>query len=258
MTMRLRRARWLQPVRRTPAFCRRALPARWPSASRPRCRLPDSGSLVLTDNALNAAGPGYTTQTILLSGTATPGPATMLSPAPGSTLATGSPPSPGRRARGPATTTCGSAPRPAATIWSKWEHRPRALTHFCPPTERRVYVRLYSVINGALQYNDYTYTEAAPGVPAAMIAPGPGSTLATAAHLHLEAGTGASYYYLWIGTTLGSHNLVEVGTSTTSLTHSLPTTRCDALCPPLLGDQRGASVQRLHLHRGGIRRAGRQ
>ena len=53
-----------------------------------------------------------------------------------------------------------------------------------------------------------------------MIAPAPGSTLTTSTPTFTwTAGSGASYYYVWIGTTLGSHNLVEVGTATTSLTH---------------------------------------
>ena len=39
-----------------------------------------------------------------------------------------------------------------------------------------VYARLSSMIEGAWQYNDYTYTEA-PGVPAAMTSPSPGTVL---------------------------------------------------------------------------------
>jgi hypothetical protein len=49
-----------------------------------------------------------------------------------------------------------------------------------PATAATLYVRLYSLINGVWQYNDYTYTEEYT-LPAAMISPVPGSTLASSA-----------------------------------------------------------------------------
>ena len=73
-----------------------------------------------------------------------------------------------------------------------------------------LYVRLYSVINGVYQYNDYTYTEAYVAVPAAMISPTPGSTL-TSSTVTFQWNTGklVSEYWLWIGTTAGSNNLYD-------------------------------------------------
>jgi|HubBroStandDraft_1064217.scaffolds.fasta_scaffold665507_2 hypothetical protein len=50
-----------------------------------------------------------------------------------------------------------------------------------PSKGATVYARLYSMISGVMQHNDYTYTEAtaAAGTPVAMISPTAGSTLGT-------------------------------------------------------------------------------
>ncbi|MGD0628767.1 MAG: protease pro-enzyme activation domain-containing protein [Terracidiphilus sp.] len=80
-----------------------------------------------------------------------------------------------------------------------------------------VYARLYSIINGASQYNDYTYTETPPptGTPATMISPGNGSILGTSNVMFTwTAGTGATQYNLWLGTSgPGSSSLFASGWS---------------------------------------------
>jgi serine protease len=80
-----------------------------------------------------------------------------------------------------------------------------------------------------VEYNDYTYTEAAPaGTPATMISPTSGSTLGTSNVVFTwTAGTGATEYQLWLGLSgPGSSSLYASGwlpTPTTSTTvTSLP------------------------------------
>ena len=91
-----------------------------------------------------------------------------------------------------------------------------------PTNGATIYVRLYTQINGQLQYNSYTYTEYMP-VPAAMISPVPASTLNSGSTTFTwNAGTGVSYYYLWIGTTPGGTDLAQAGMSGTSYTANLP------------------------------------
>ncbi|HMG84942.1 MAG TPA: hypothetical protein VK574_04335 [Terracidiphilus sp.] len=92
-----------------------------------------------------------------------------------------------------------------------------------PTNGATIYVRLYSVINGGLQYHDYTYTEFA-GTPAAMTSPTPGSTLTGASTTFTWTfGSGATAYYLFVGTTPGGYDLVNIGPKgATSATVSLP------------------------------------
>jgi serine protease len=60
-----------------------------------------------------------------------------------------------------------------------------------------IYVRLWTLIAGLWQYNDYSYTAAALGTKAAMISPVPGSVLAgSSATFTWTAGGGASAYWL--------------------------------------------------------------
>ncbi|MGB6193615.1 MAG: hypothetical protein WBF42_14195, partial [Terracidiphilus sp.] len=184
-----------------------------------------TGSLVLTDNALNAAAPGYTAQTILLSGTATPGPATMLSPAPGSTLAAGSTTFTWTAGTGASYYYLWVGTTPGSHDLVELGTSTTSYSRTLPANGAAIYVRLYSVIGGALQYNDYTYSEAGGGVPATITTPAPGSTLTSATPTFTwSSGTNVSYYYLWVGTTPGSNNLIEYGTSGTTLTHTVPTT----------------------------------
>jgi hypothetical protein len=86
-----------------------------------------------------------------------------------------------------------------------------------------LYVRLWSLIGGAWQYIDYTYTEAS--FLAAMTGPVPGSTLpGTAIAFTWTAGTGVTQYSLWLGSTLGGHDLGNVLVDVTSYMVNLPAT----------------------------------
>jgi hypothetical protein len=91
-----------------------------------------------------------------------------------------------------------------------------------PDKAATVYARLYSLVNGVVQYNDYTYTEApAPaGSPAAMITPAQGSALgASNVMFTWTAGTGATEYDLWLGVSgPGSSSLYTSGWLTTMST----------------------------------------
>ena len=129
-----------------------------------------------------------------------------------------------------------------------------------PTNGATLYARLYSMINGAWQYNDYTYTEF--GTPAApFTSPTPGSTLTgSSATFTWSAGMNVTKYEFRLGTTgPGSSNVynsAETATTalTTGLISNIPTTARNALCAALLVDQRRLAIQRLHLH--GIRHTG--
>jgi hypothetical protein len=74
------------------------------------------------------------------------------------------------------------------------------------------------MVSGIWQYNDYAYTAYAL-IPATMTSPANGSTLSSSTvTFQWTAGT-ASQYGLWIGSTgVGSGNLVETGSTSTSYT----------------------------------------
>jgi hypothetical protein len=78
-----------------------------------------------------------------------------------------------------------------------------------PATGGTLYVRLYSLINGAWQYNDYTYTEPSSTSPAAITSPAGGSTLTGSTVIFSwTAGAGVTQYSLHVGTTgAGSTNI---------------------------------------------------
>jgi hypothetical protein len=95
-----------------------------------------------------------------------------------------------------------------------------------PAKAATVYARLYSLVNGAVRYNDYTYTEAAAGTPATMISPTSGSALGTSnVPFTWTAGTGVTDYDLWLGTNgPGSSSLYTSGltTATSATVTNLP------------------------------------
>jgi hypothetical protein len=95
-----------------------------------------------------------------------------------------------------------------------------------PAKGATVYARLYSMVNGAVEYNDYTYTESPAGTPAAMISPMGGSTLGTSnVQFTWTTGTGATEYNLWLGLSgPGSSSLYASGwlTTTSTTVTSLP------------------------------------
>jgi sugar lactone lactonase YvrE len=186
-----------------------------------------SGSLVLTDDNLNTPAPAYSSQTIKLSGISTaPVPAVMISPAPGGTLTS------------PITTftwTTGSAGTTTYYLWVGTSFgtnnlvnmglHTTSLTVTLPTNGATLYVRLWSVINGVFEYNDYVYTESSVG-RATLVSPAPGSTLAGPVNTFTwtTGPAGTTTYYLWVGTSFGTNNLVNIGLHTTSLTVTLPTT----------------------------------
>jgi hypothetical protein len=95
-----------------------------------------------------------------------------------------------------------------------------------PATGGTLYVRLYSLINGAWQYNDYTYTEATPA-PAVMITPTQGSLLSgSTAAFTWTTGTLVKQYDVHVGTTGPGSSNVSYGVTTTTTTNvsGIPTT----------------------------------
>jgi len=190
-----------------------------------------NGSLVVTDNSLYSAGPGYSKQSIALTGTGlvAPVPATMTSPTPSSTLTSSSATFDWTVGTGVTeydlhvgTSSAGSSNIFAGVVTGT----SKSVTGI-PTTGGTLYVRLYSLINGAWQYNDYTYTEASPAVPATMTSPTPGSTLtSSSATFSWTTGTLVTQYDVHVGTTgAGSSNIFAGTVTTTSKTVTgIPTT----------------------------------
>ncbi|SPE27144.1 hypothetical protein SBA5_580023 [Candidatus Sulfotelmatomonas gaucii] len=93
-----------------------------------------------------------------------------------------------------------------------------------PTNGTKIYVRLWTWINGTPLRNDYSYTEAR-ATAGAITSPANGSTLTSASTtLIWNAGSaGTTAYYLWVGTTLGGYDLANMGPFTgTSATVTLP------------------------------------
>ena len=96
-----------------------------------------------------------------------------------------------------------------------------------PTNGATIYVRLWTFINGGATqlHNDYNYTEAAPSA-AVITSPLSGSTLLSASTtFNWSAGSGGvTAYYLWVGTSPGTANLINIGPlSSTTATVTLPT-----------------------------------
>jgi hypothetical protein len=93
-----------------------------------------------------------------------------------------------------------------------------------PVDGRALFVRLWSLISGVWQSNDYTYTAAN---TAAMTSPTQGATLPpSTVTFQWAAGTSVSQYYLWVGTTgEGSSDLdnLDRGTNLAGIVTNLPT-----------------------------------
>jgi kumamolisin len=156
-------------------------------------------------------------------------PATMTTPASGSTLGT---------SNVKFTWTAGtgvtqyqlwlgtSGPGSSGLYTSGWLTTTSTTVTSLPAKGATVYARLYSTIDGKNQYNDYTYTEA--GAPATMSTPAQGSTLGTSnVKFTWTAGYGVTQYNLWLGLSgPGSSSLYTSGwlaapTTSTTVT-SLP------------------------------------
>jgi hypothetical protein len=94
-----------------------------------------------------------------------------------------------------------------------------------PTNGAKVYTRLLSYINGAWQYNDYTFTE---GSMAVLTTPVQGSTL-TGASVTFDwtPGANVTVYDLYVGSTgVGPNNVYQTGhiTATSTTAINLPTT----------------------------------
>jgi hypothetical protein len=97
-----------------------------------------------------------------------------------------------------------------------------------PTNGGTVYLRLWSLINGAWQYNDGTYkaTTTTTTAMAQVMTPAPGSTLsASTVAIQWTGGTGVSQYWLNVGTTAGVFDLFSqsLGTSLNATVAGLPT-----------------------------------
>jgi hypothetical protein len=90
-----------------------------------------------------------------------------------------------------------------------------------------IHVRLWSYIDGAWQFNDYTYKAAGSVTPvkAALTAPSPGSVLAgTSATFQWSAGQAVTRYFLFVGRWQGGNTLFsqDMGTSLSATVSNLP------------------------------------
>jgi hypothetical protein len=96
-----------------------------------------------------------------------------------------------------------------------------------PTDGSTVYVRLWSLIGNAWQFNDYTYTATTTQTARAQLTtPAPGSTLtATTVQFQWSGGTGVSQHWLTLGTTTGGSGLYSYrqGTSLSATVTRLPT-----------------------------------
>ena len=97
-----------------------------------------------------------------------------------------------------------------------------------PINGKPLYARMYSMVNGAWQYQDYTYTEYITPVPAALTSPAPGSTLTgSTATFNWSAGTSVTNYQIMVGTTgVGANNLFRLTTTalTSGVVNNIPIT----------------------------------
>ena len=123
-----------------------------------------------------------------------------------------------------------SGPGSSSLYVSGWSTSTSATVTSLPAKGATVYARLYSMVGGKVEYNDYTYTEGTapppPGTPAAMISPTGGSTLGTSNVMFTwTTGTGVTEYNLYLGLSgPGSSSLYVSGwsTSTSATVASLP------------------------------------
>jgi hypothetical protein len=153
-------------------------------------------------------------------------PATLISPAPGSTLTSSTVTFAWTAGSGVTQyfLYLGSSVG-ANDLFSSTESTNLSQTVSGLPTDgRTIYVRLWSFI-GVWQFNDYTVTAAGPQ-KAQLTTPAPGSTLtASSVTFHWTAGIGVSQYFLYLGTAVGANNIFSggAGTSLVQSVSGLPT-----------------------------------
>lgn len=93
-----------------------------------------------------------------------------------------------------------------------------------PTNGSTIHVRLFTVVNGGWQWNDYTYTAASP-TKAAMLTPANGSTFtSTGVTFTWSTGIAPQLYWIWIGTTPAGMQFYNQGQglNTSALVVGLP------------------------------------
>ena len=95
-----------------------------------------------------------------------------------------------------------------------------------PTDGRRIYVRLYSEINGTWSFVDYSYVAANQMQPASLVTPADGATLDSATVFTWTRGSGVTDYWLDVGTTKGAYDILSQyqGTSTSTTVQRIPST----------------------------------
>jgi len=94
-----------------------------------------------------------------------------------------------------------------------------------PVSGGTIYVRLWTQIAGTWQFNDYTYIAASLGSKASILSPSPGRALSgSSVSCTWSPGTGATAYWLDVGTVQGQGNIFgqNVGLVTTQTVNGIP------------------------------------
>ena len=95
-----------------------------------------------------------------------------------------------------------------------------------PRDESNVYVRLWSLVAGIWQYNDYIYSTATGLLKAELQSPAAGFVKTSTVTFTWSTGLGATQYHLYVGTTgVGSHNIWDqnTGSATSLIVNPIPT-----------------------------------
>jgi uncharacterized protein YkwD len=119
----------------------------------------------------------------------------------------------------------GSAPG-TYDLYAKAVGSSRTDTVNLPEDGRRIYVRIYSMMNGVWKFNGYTYTAFTSGTDpkAALTSPSNGSTLPSGSvTFNWSTGSGASQYAIWAGSAPDTYDLYAAVVTGTSRTVTLPT-----------------------------------
>ena len=96
-----------------------------------------------------------------------------------------------------------------------------------PSNGQTFYVRLYSLINGAWQYTDYSYVASGSPTQAVLTTPGPNTSTplsGVSVTFSWTPGNTATHFEFWVGTSVESSNLYNSGnvTATTETVTGLP------------------------------------
>ncbi len=119
-----------------------------------------------------------------------------------------------------------------------------------PLNGQTIYVRLWSLIAGSWQFNDYTYT-AGTGQIASLTTPAPKSLLpGSSVTFDWTAGTGATQYWLYVGTNIGGAQYynASTGTNLSAAVNGLPTDGRAPIRAALFVGFGSLAVQRLYVY----------